>query len=231
MSLLQESAYGGDFGLVKMMHEAGMDIDEIDDCGRLALYEAAKEGHLIILDYLLTQGAKVDKFNGSGRTALGVASDFGNSSEIVARLLEAGADPKKANKAGKTPIDLADTANPETAHHPAIKELLAKAAADKKRAAPAATAPAAKKVKTSAEPAAAEFSGGDGFSAHGVCESASGGKFWNVKVSGSEMTTTYGKVGATSGASNTKEFASEEKAVKEAEKLVKQKEKKGYVME
>ena len=214
---------------VKIFAEADpKSIDEIDDEGRLALYEAAKEGHLEIVDYLLTKGAKVDKFNKSGRTALGVAADFGTSTEVVARLIEAGADPEKANKAGKTPLALAEEPLSPTGNHAAILELLktaAEAGSAKKRAAPAKKAPAAKKAKASAE-----SSGGGGFSARGVCESSTGGKFWNVEVSGSEMTTAYGKVGA-SGVSSTKQFDSEAKATKEAEKLVKQKEKKGYVME
>jgi hypothetical protein len=103
-------------------------IDKIDEDGRTALCEVAKEAHLDFLEFLLTQGAKVDKLNG-GRTALGVASDFGRSLGIVVRLLEAGADPKKANKAGKTPIGLAQNARIRTANHPAIRGVLAGAAA------------------------------------------------------------------------------------------------------
>jgi ankyrin repeat protein len=45
-------------------HEVGPEcIDEIDEDGRTALYEAAKEAYLDVLEFLLTQGAKVDKFN------------------------------------------------------------------------------------------------------------------------------------------------------------------------
>ena len=69
-----------------------------------------------------------------------------------------------------------------------------------------------------------------GFSARGVCESSSGGKFWSVSVSGSEMTTSWGKLGST-GQTKVKDCGSEDKAVKEAEKLQKAKLKGGYVME
>lgn len=113
----------------------------------------------------------------------------------------------------------------------AIKKIKAKAAesslkktiekAPGKKAAPAKKAPA-KKAKKEARSC--------GFSTRGVCNSSSGGKFWHVQVIGSEMTTTYGKIGK-DGQSTTKDFGTEEKATKEAEKLVKQKEKKGYVME
>ena len=59
----------------------------------------------------------------------------------------------------------------------------------------------------------------------GVAESVSGGKFWEVRVVGTELTTTYGKLGD-GGNTSTKDLGDEAKAIKEAEKLVKQKEKK-----
>jgi len=86
---------------------------------------------------------------------------------------------------------------------------------------------AAKKQK---KPSAKRKGDGPDFQRRYVCDSNSGGKFWEVQVSGSEMITIYGKVG-TSGASTTKDFSDEAAAMKEAEKLVKQKEKKGYEME
>ncbi len=53
-------------------------------------------------------------------------------------------------------------------------------------------------------------------------------KFWNIDVSGSKLTVTYGKVGA-SGQTQTKSFASAEQAQAEADKLIGEKLKKGYV--
>jgi uncharacterized protein (TIGR02996 family) len=53
-------------------------------------------------------------------------------------------------------------------------------------------------------------------------------KFWNIEVSGSSFTVTYGKIGA-SGQTQTKSFASAEKAQAEADKLIREKLKKGYV--
>ncbi len=53
-------------------------------------------------------------------------------------------------------------------------------------------------------------------------------KFWNIEVSGSSFTVTYGKIG-TSGQTQTKSFASAEKAQTEADKLIREKLKKGYV--
>jgi predicted DNA-binding WGR domain protein len=53
-------------------------------------------------------------------------------------------------------------------------------------------------------------------------------KFWNIELTGSEFTVTYGKVG-TKGQTQTKSFADEAKAQKEYDKLVKEKVGKGYV--
>jgi uncharacterized protein (TIGR02996 family) len=52
-------------------------------------------------------------------------------------------------------------------------------------------------------------------------------KFWNIDVSGSSFTVTYGKVG-TVGQTQTKAFPSAEKAQAEAEKLIREKTGKGY---
>jgi uncharacterized protein (TIGR02996 family) len=53
-------------------------------------------------------------------------------------------------------------------------------------------------------------------------------KFWNIEVSGTSFTVTYGKVGS-AGQTQTKTFASAEKAQAEADKLIREKVKKGYL--
>jgi len=53
-------------------------------------------------------------------------------------------------------------------------------------------------------------------------------KFWNIDLSGTSFTVTYGRVGS-SGQTQTKTFASAEKAQAEADKLVREKVKKGYI--
>lgn len=60
-----------------------------------------------------------------------------------------------------------------------------------------------------------------------VSDSSSGGKFWEVTVRGSKMTTRYGKVDS-KGQSSSKDCGSLEKAKKEAIKTENQKLKKGY---
>jgi hypothetical protein len=56
------------------------------------------------------------------------------------------------------------------------------------------------------------------FSARGECESASGGKFWNIECNGASWTVTYGKTN-TDGATQTKDWDDEDTCVKEAQKL------------
>ena len=52
-------------------------------------------------------------------------------------------------------------------------------------------------------------------------------KFWEIKLSGSQFTTTYGKIG-TSGQTSLKTFKSDAEAKKEYDKLIAEKVKKGY---
>src|SRR5438034_9637071 len=54
-------------------------------------------------------------------------------------------------------------------------------------------------------------------------------KFWQIDLSGTSFTTTYGKIG-TSGQSTVKTFKSDAEAKKEYDKLVAEKVKKGYVL-
>lgn len=57
---------------------------------------------------------------------------------------------------------------------------------------------------------------------------AKSSKFWNIELTGSSYTVTYGRIG-TAGQSLTKSFPSEEAARKDADKLIKEKLGKGYV--
>src|SRR5262245_11941710 len=57
---------------------------------------------------------------------------------------------------------------------------------------------------------------------------AKSSKFWNIELTGTSYTVTYGRIG-TDGQSVTKSFPSEDAARKDAEKLIKEKTGKGYV--
>ncbi|WP_052297651.1 WGR and DUF4132 domain-containing protein [Leadbettera azotonutricia] len=105
-----------------------------------------------------------------------------------------------------------------------------KPAAASKSAAPAASAPAAKPASVasapSAVPAATPASGVIHRSF--IFEDGKSGKFWTVKVKGSNLITIYGRVGS-DGEKTEKDFNSDGACIQEAEKLIAEKTKKGYV--
>jgi len=78
------------------------------DSGRTALHKAAFWGHIQTVTYLLDE-LKLDPnvTDFSGDTALHDASRFGHKL-VIDKLLAAGADPNKKNKAGKSSADLAE---------------------------------------------------------------------------------------------------------------------------
>ena len=68
---------------------------------------AAKQGHDLVVDYLIKKDANVNDFECQRWTALTFAVDT-NQGHVVRRLLEAGADPDIATLDGPLPIDLAE---------------------------------------------------------------------------------------------------------------------------
>ena len=71
------------------------------------LYQAIKNGHLETLEFLLTAGADVNSKDYSGRTALHSATSKGRRVEILKLLLNAGADINIQEYNGITPLYLA----------------------------------------------------------------------------------------------------------------------------
>lgn len=92
------AAVAGNVEVVQLFVEAGMPVDT-NDRGRTALYIAASWGHLEVVEYLVGQGADVDRF------ALHVAALEGKL-EVVQYLIEQGADAW-AKYDGATPLDMA----------------------------------------------------------------------------------------------------------------------------
>ena len=60
MCTLQECAYGGHLQFLNILIDAGQNLNEVDENGRTALYEAAKEGNIDIVERLIKAGAYVD---------------------------------------------------------------------------------------------------------------------------------------------------------------------------
>jgi len=89
---LMYAASAGETGIVKILIQAGADVNEKDEYGGTALIRAADSGHREMVEYLLDEGAEIDAMErGSRFTALFKAVSAGHLS-IVQLLVERGAD-------------------------------------------------------------------------------------------------------------------------------------------
>ena len=100
--LLNRSCYYGDDIGVRMLLDAGADVNGVDDYKKFVeagfgiepswpINQASWNGHIEVVKLLLERGAKVDFEEGEGFTALLIATMRGHS-DLVKILLEAGAD-------------------------------------------------------------------------------------------------------------------------------------------
>lgn len=108
---LIEAIRAGDAGRLKALLDQGGDANSRDAYGATALMLAAHAGRLDLVNLLLAAGAEVDAKDELGWTALMKAcyndlEDRGYP-EVVARLIEAGADPNAKIAYGIRPLMLA----------------------------------------------------------------------------------------------------------------------------
>jgi len=107
---LLELAFDGELEEIKPLLEKGSDLMAKDGRGHCALSEAAVQGHLetvrYILDWRAPIGCDPNAQGSDGRTALHRAA-FQGHSEVVQLLLERGADPRLKDRQGETPFDMA----------------------------------------------------------------------------------------------------------------------------
>lgn len=106
--LLVKAIQGGCRGIMRMLVEGGVDIDEGDDVGDIAMNVGVVYGGFEVVKYLLEMGGGVDMRDcfGDGKTALMVAVEEG-SVEVVKLLMRFGADVRKKNGRGRNVVDLA----------------------------------------------------------------------------------------------------------------------------
>lgn len=88
----------GHLGIVKYLVEGiGVDVNAPDDCGNVALIEAARAGGLNIVQYLLARGADINIVNAEQKTVL-MCSVY--HPEVFGYLFPLVADLKKCDYAG-----------------------------------------------------------------------------------------------------------------------------------
>ena len=101
-------------------------LKKIDDWGRTALHLAAEEGHALVVEQLIGEGAKVDTKDRLGRTPLMLAAQYGHEGavKVLVDSLKSQGKCKKALKKiddwGRTALHLAA----EMGHAEVVKSLI-----------------------------------------------------------------------------------------------------------
>ncbi|XP_068428911.1 ankyrin repeat domain-containing protein 50 [Clinocottus analis] len=111
---LRSAAWGGHSEAVRLLLDAGADVDGCDAEGRTALRAAAWGGHEEIVLTLLDYGAQVDKGDSMGRTPIIAAAYMGHH-EAVEILLDHRADVNLADGDGRTALSVAALCVPTAA--------------------------------------------------------------------------------------------------------------------
>ncbi|XP_026152159.1 ankyrin repeat domain-containing protein 50 [Mastacembelus armatus] len=111
---LRSAAWGGHNEAVRLLLDAGADVDGCDAEGRTALRAAAWGGHEEIVLTLLEYGAQVNKADSNGRTPLIAAAYMGHH-EAVEILLEHNAEVDLADGDGRTALSVAALCVPTAA--------------------------------------------------------------------------------------------------------------------
>ncbi|HBK44096.1 MULTISPECIES: ankyrin repeat domain-containing protein [unclassified Polynucleobacter] len=101
---LMMAAFDGDLPTVKMLVLEKK--ASVNKRGWAPIHYAATNGHLQIVQFLMTHGAKVNAFSPSETTPLMMAIGSGND-ELIKYLLDNGADLSLRNHEGYTAIDIA----------------------------------------------------------------------------------------------------------------------------
>ena len=98
-------ARGGESERVAAYVDAGVPVNLTDQSGNTLLMLAAYHGHASTVTMLAGRGADVDRLNDRGQSPLAGAV-FKAEHEVVAALLEAGADPDAGTPSARETADL-----------------------------------------------------------------------------------------------------------------------------
>ncbi|WP_158545198.1 ankyrin repeat domain-containing protein [Bremerella cremea] len=99
------AAFVGHLDKARLIHAAGIDVNEIGQCGETALMTSASIGNPEMIKWLIGVKVDLELADEFGQTALTQAVQFGHA-DCVEILLAAGADPSITNEYGDKPITL-----------------------------------------------------------------------------------------------------------------------------
>ena len=103
-----------DLEIVRILLEAGADVNAVDSGGYTALMEAVLNSNTPMVSLLLAHGADVHSRDSLGMTALMHAAQTSPFAQIIRNLVDAGANPDGRSHDGRTPLMYAagNNANP-----------------------------------------------------------------------------------------------------------------------
>lgn len=106
-SALGQACYNGHLDVANMLLDAGASIDWTGTGGsNTPLMLASAQGHVVVAEWLLVQGAMVNKTNNAASTALHLAARRGHT-PVVRLLLDKGAEVDPKNASHQTPLVIA----------------------------------------------------------------------------------------------------------------------------
>ena len=89
----------GHLEIVKVLLDAGVDLDSKDSTGQTALYRATRRGDDILMRFLIQRGAALETKDDNGRTVFSANAKYCDDSHLRI-LLDAGADPNTTGHDG-----------------------------------------------------------------------------------------------------------------------------------
>lgn len=97
----------GDLEALKDLVQQGANVEAtVAQNGKTALHFASEKGHIGVVDFLLKNGANVDKLDAVGQSSVYMAA-VNNRLSVVQLLIEQGADVDRPENAGMTPLHTA----------------------------------------------------------------------------------------------------------------------------
>lgn len=97
----------GSWKAARTLIEHGADTDVYGEMGNGVIHMAAHRGPADFMEFLLDRGLPINYQNHFGGTLILEAAERDGRDEVIALLLERGADPAPRNNAGYTPLQLA----------------------------------------------------------------------------------------------------------------------------